>query len=151
MKPSDLPWGLSDVNIEAPALWGARCILEQWRDSRGREKTNVDIVWDRQGALGEEPHLSELLRRLNERAAIQSFRQWAAHEYRFGGGETTYEVVFEGVRFHSNTCDSGGYLYVLAHLEPNVVPMPKFNDPDLKRAAEKLDRAFELARARGTL
>ena len=133
MKASELAWGLKAVKLEAPALWGARCILVSERDVRGRLEVNVDVVWDRQGAQGEEPDLSNLLERLNGKAAIQSFRLWAAREFELAGDETR-QAVFEGVRFHAMARSE--YLYVTAHLEP---------------AVSKLDRAFRQAQARGTL
>lgn len=111
---TELQWGLKLPNIEAPALWGARCILEEWRDVHGRVQTNLDVVWDRQSAIGAEA--DNLCVALKDRGILQKFRKWAVG-HGFLQTDDVTSVVIDGVRFHASTRRSFGYLYVTAHLE----------------------------------
>lgn len=142
MKAATLTWGLHTVETEAPAMWGARCILDRramfsssydaWCHSgRGRKPKRqgptLDILWDRQSLEGDTTvDVAALKRKLNGpndngHGAIEAFRKWVEKEGREwpgGSRDTSGSVVLKGVRFHY--LDRGGYLYVAAHVEPQA-------------------------------
>lgn len=114
MKASELTWGLKSVEIEAPALWGARCILEEWTARRETVmRRRLDVVWDRQGAQGDESARSALLDALNDGGALDALREHFKSD-RDDPEDVITHATFAGVLFTYRL--RGGYVYVTARL-----------------------------------
>ncbi len=121
MKATELEFGFKDEMIEAPALWGARLIME----GRGEiEHRSVDLVWDRQSVIGEAETLKQALDgepkgtgaiRLLLDHLTRRFRQFTIDPVE---DETSYiDKTFKGVRFRGSPRKSHGYFYVTATLD----------------------------------
>jgi hypothetical protein len=118
---ADLSFGLKQSTIEAPALWGARAILNTVRGGN----LLVDIVWDRQDLKGEkEADFLALQRKLNgtksRKGAIQAFCDavFKGKVYPADLPEQVEPVTLKGVEFHACTMRNSGYLYITARLAP---------------------------------
>jgi hypothetical protein len=125
---TDLEWGWKSSEIQAPALWGARCYEEQDErvrtTPRGRRVsyvTSLAVLHDRQALLGEETERRHLLGLLNKNALDQFREKWdrdsaewviteKSTEERQHFSVTLGGVVFTGVI-------TGGYVYVTAYSE----------------------------------
>jgi hypothetical protein len=122
MKATDLTWGLKRSEIEAPALWGARCILQEWQGPRGEWKRLLDVLHDRQGAGGEEGPRKALCTALDG-GVLEAFRD----HFRLGFDGGAEEVIHEATITVSGAAREtqrvlfqyrivSGYVYVTARL-----------------------------------
>jgi hypothetical protein len=106
-----LGWGAAHLVPEnAPAAWGARLIVTQTGD--------VDIVGDRQHAVGAEDDIDILLNRLGNEPWLQSLSDMLINgivSTREGLDVTVYEDAYIMVRGNSN--GSAGYFYIAAWLK----------------------------------
>lgn len=120
---SELEWGLKDAAITAPALWGARCYVEEWRSRevkrvRGKVrvadvlKKQLALLPDRQGAIGEEADRKALIAELDG-GLLDKLRRMVRDD-----------LLFEGERWEASNrrarlivLKQGGYLYVTAALK----------------------------------
>jgi hypothetical protein len=108
-----LAWGASGlVPADAPAAWGARLIVKQ--------DGYVDLVPDRQDAVGEDgprkallKHLNEVAKPLGRVAEMLKAREILTSEE---GEVTVYEDAKIVVRGNSN--GSYGYFYIAAYARP---------------------------------
>lgn len=105
-----LAWGYNPgLPEEFRAAWGARAIYSSYGGG-------VDLVHDRQDAIGPRDEIDELVRRLN--GGVN--REWMAAVERLplrgdrGEEFTVYDQ--DGLVVKVNTNGSGGYLYVVAYL-----------------------------------
>lgn len=108
MKSESLKWGLKRVGVEAPALWGARTILNS-----GRDLDSVDVVWDRQGVEGEENECRVLLTALNG-GCLQAWRKHCEKLFIDLASDEIMSYKFAGVEFAFSPQRSYGYVYVTA-------------------------------------
>jgi len=106
-----LEWGLQPTG-EYRAAWGARAILEPYREQRkprcrGDRRPAMDtfsLLWDRQSATGSEADRNELAARLNTDVLRHVQRLLRADYWGRGGGEDrTYVYAFGDCRV---TCGS---------------------------------------------
>jgi len=107
-----LAWGLREaVPTTAPAAWGARAIFKNGQ---------IDLLWDRQGGIGEAGYVTRLVHKVND--ALSKVREEAArlHEKgelagRYAKQYTLYED--ETLLIVGDTLASQGYLYLAGWLK----------------------------------
>ena len=113
---TSLEFGLKDVAIKAPALWGCRGILSDHPQFKPR--FCLDVVWDRQDCKGEPAAREALVLKLNS-GALLKFRKYIESAAFYASQDAITPVQkplsFGGVVFEY--LPRGGYLYVTAKLE----------------------------------
>lgn len=102
---TELEWGIKDKDIQAPAIWGARVLVEQ--GYRGKE--TYSLLWDRQGAVGPEEARRGLQAALNGGAIDALFDYFKES---LEDDEVDHFLVRKGVKFWYSTRKSCGYVYV---------------------------------------
>jgi hypothetical protein len=128
LSAEGLLFGCRDPNFTAPALWGCRAINEQ------RTATPyLDIVWDRQSAIGPVVEKKALCMRLDGEDGRPSALKAFCDAYAAGGIETDNEMlefeIIHGVEFIYKT--AGGYCYISARLTDKA---DTFTPPKTKKA-----------------
>lgn len=118
---SELEWGFRSVNLEAPALWGARMYVESWDKievAQGRRrsvtKRQLAILPDRKSLLGEEPARAQLCEALDAKGGLldQLRALAAAGKLDEGMVARVFKIFSRGVEAHVRIY--GGYVYVTA-------------------------------------
>jgi hypothetical protein len=131
-KASELAWGFKLVapqdggpvpaEIEAPALWGARLILNDPHAGR----PTVELLFDRQDLQADtEDARAALVKALDGEPkgegaikALLAFLTREARHYRIGRESADrFDRTLKGVRFRGSPNASHGYVYVTASLE----------------------------------
>lgn len=118
-----LAWGANDLLPEGvPAAWGARLIVGQ--------DGYVDLVPDRQDAVGADEPRKALLDKLNEAKPLKALSKMLSEHVvstRESGAVTVYEDADIVVRGDSR--GSAGYFYIVAYPQPEIVLPRKATDP----------------------
>lgn len=148
MNSNDLAWGWKpEPPIEAPALWGARLLIQHCHSGGYSDKAVVEVLWDRQDCRAEDSDdRHALVAKLDgKRENVQGFASETSSSERglalFSrpsgalsallaylarglrscridpAGRETFDVTLRGVRFRGSPNGSHGYVYVVACLE----------------------------------
>ncbi len=128
MRADQLTWGAKWLDIEAPALWGARCILSYGpRDKRGKRDVLLDILWNRQDLQGDDVDAHDRLAAALNGGGIAAYRKAleGGHLPSTFGPDVVVRHTYHGLEFAHVV--RGEYLYVVARLEgeghgPNHLP-----------------------------
>ena len=118
-----LAWGATSLLPEnVTAAWGARLIVGQ--------DGHVDLVHDRQDAVGPDAERKALLAHLNEKKplkALSALLREGKVSTREGADVTVYEDADIVVR--GNSHGSHGYFYIVAYPQSGIVLPRKATDP----------------------
>ena len=122
MSTPELPWGYREgiPNPAPKALWGCRAIAIRGRTRAGYQSstiTSLDILWDRNGVVGEEPAAEELRKRLTA-GRIKAARK--AIKAAYVAPLDNQHIVLVDDKYMTmvgNPRASGGYVYITAWLK----------------------------------